>query len=114
MSFFFSSRRRHTRFDCDWSSDVCSSDLDGADHERYRRRVLHRRASSGHGQWKRPWRTQASGLTVSVEDWGEASTISTVVGAKTALEFAGNPLMLKSMLPPKPPDRVTVTVYVTA
>src|SRR2546427_9145206 len=28
MSFFFSSRRRHTRFDCDWSSDVCSSDLD--------------------------------------------------------------------------------------
>src|SRR2546430_7052362 len=27
MLFFFSSRRRHTRFDCDWSSDVCSSDL---------------------------------------------------------------------------------------
>src|SRR2546430_10408280 len=24
---FFSSRRRHTIFDCDWSSDVCSSDL---------------------------------------------------------------------------------------
>src|SRR6266567_4856066 len=31
--FFFSSRRRHTRFDCDWSSDVCSSDLlDERDH----------------------------------------------------------------------------------
>src|SRR2546430_11698633 len=28
--FFFSSRRRHTRFDCDWSSDVCSSDLQAA------------------------------------------------------------------------------------
>src|SRR3989475_2551916 len=28
--FFFSSRRRHTRFDCDWSSDVCSSDLTGS------------------------------------------------------------------------------------
>src|SRR5260370_27924462 len=27
--FFFSSRRRHTRFKCDWSSDVCSSDLIG-------------------------------------------------------------------------------------
>src|SRR5688572_33143200 len=27
MRSFFSSRRRHTRFDCDWSSDVCSSDL---------------------------------------------------------------------------------------
>src|SRR2546430_7337824 len=26
--FFFSSRRRHTKFDCDWSSDVCSSDLE--------------------------------------------------------------------------------------
>src|SRR2546430_15575604 len=34
--FFFSSRRRHTRFDCDWSSDVCSSDLlhVGLDHAR--------------------------------------------------------------------------------
>src|SRR6267142_6552168 len=27
MFFFFSSRRRHTRLTCDWSSDVCSSDL---------------------------------------------------------------------------------------
>src|SRR5260370_26043473 len=27
FAFFFSSRRRHTRFKCDWSSDVCSSDL---------------------------------------------------------------------------------------
>src|SRR3712207_8270313 len=35
--FFFSSRRRHTRYWRDWSSDVCSSDLDdvvvGADVE---------------------------------------------------------------------------------
>src|SRR6266513_2510745 len=28
ISFFFSSRRRHTRSKRDWSSDVCSSDLD--------------------------------------------------------------------------------------
>src|SRR5689334_23575475 len=27
LAFFFSSRRRHTRWNCDWSSDVCSSDL---------------------------------------------------------------------------------------
>src|SRR5689334_21740943 len=27
LDFFFSSRRRHTRWNCDWSSDVCSSDL---------------------------------------------------------------------------------------
>src|SRR2546427_1226443 len=32
--FFFSSRRRHTRFDCDWSSDVCSSDLAWVDEQR--------------------------------------------------------------------------------
>src|SRR5256886_13611775 len=32
--FFFSSRRRHTRFDCDWSSDVCSSDLVMQRHRR--------------------------------------------------------------------------------
>src|SRR5258707_11620931 len=28
LFFFFSSRRRHTRYWRDWSSDVCSSDLD--------------------------------------------------------------------------------------
>src|SRR5207302_6446601 len=33
--FFFSSRRRHTRFSRDWSSDVCSSDL------RLRKRLPH-------------------------------------------------------------------------
>src|SRR5438309_8354451 len=32
--FFFSSRRRHTRWNCDWSSDVCSSDLPQADPRR--------------------------------------------------------------------------------
>src|SRR5688500_19589679 len=30
MFFFFSSRRRHTRLQGDWSSDVCSSDLEEA------------------------------------------------------------------------------------
>src|SRR5215204_3226365 len=31
LFFFFSSRRRHTRSLCDWSSDVCSSDLENED-----------------------------------------------------------------------------------
>src|SRR6266511_160993 len=35
---FFSSRRRHTRFSRDWSSDVCSSDLRGAGARGDRRR----------------------------------------------------------------------------
>src|SRR5256885_13394361 len=34
MFFFFSSRRRHTRLQGDWSSDVCSSDLFGSDRLR--------------------------------------------------------------------------------
>src|SRR6266568_8802007 len=37
--FFFSSRRRHTRWNCDWSSDVCSSDLGGL-HESTAQRLL--------------------------------------------------------------------------
>src|SRR2546430_7095915 len=45
--FFFSSRRRHTRFDCDWSSDVCSSDLDELIDELFVNRFLdkHTRAA---------------------------------------------------------------------
>src|SRR5256885_12110382 len=31
--FFFSSRRRHTRLQGDWSSDVCSSDLQPTSHQ---------------------------------------------------------------------------------
>src|SRR5947209_14300269 len=45
--FFFSSRRRHTRYWRDWSSDVCSSDLDGggrqADERLLHRLVAHHR-----------------------------------------------------------------------
>src|SRR5690606_40424235 len=37
--FFFSSRRRHTRFSRDWSSDVCSSDLSSDDRLGYRTEV---------------------------------------------------------------------------
>src|SRR5256885_11975575 len=33
VTFFFSSRRRHTRLQGDWSSDVCSSDLSSSDIE---------------------------------------------------------------------------------
>src|SRR5688500_19187933 len=36
MLFFFSSRRRHTRLQGDWSSDVCSSDLRAGVDERPR------------------------------------------------------------------------------
>src|SRR2546427_11081744 len=46
--FFFSSRRRHTRFDCDWSSDVCSSDLERLERDLGRVGLVHpRRAVPG-------------------------------------------------------------------
>src|SRR6266571_5741336 len=40
--FFFSSRRRHTSLTCDWSSDVCSSDLAIDDYETFRSKGLAR------------------------------------------------------------------------
>src|SRR5437762_5651019 len=47
VCFFFSSRRRHTRYIGDWSSDVCSSDLD-----RVRRSLLRGlRGVSWHSAW---------------------------------------------------------------
>src|SRR2546430_23467 len=45
--FFFSSRRRHTRFDCDWSSDVCSSDLPKCSGGRFCSRMPSARRYSG-------------------------------------------------------------------
>src|SRR5256885_14463303 len=47
-TFFFSSRRRHTRFQGDWSSDVCSSDLRSGSWRRLAERVVHisRRATA--------------------------------------------------------------------
>src|SRR5260221_7968435 len=58
--FFFSSRRRHTRSLCDWSSDVCSSDLLWrellAEAPRYAKlipelpRLIHRRLTRNSGE----------------------------------------------------------------
>src|SRR2546430_17603701 len=55
MFFFFSSRRRHTRFDCDWSSDVCSSDLRWWRKARRQRPASERR----HSSWCRPCRSSS-------------------------------------------------------
>src|SRR6267142_4204267 len=46
ISFFFSSRRRHTRLTCDWSSDVCSSDLPRGIELRWGTEVLSRAGRS--------------------------------------------------------------------
>src|SRR5205085_4430604 len=44
--FFFSSRRRHTRFDCDWSSDVCSSDLHNSSNLGIKQKLLTKSTTS--------------------------------------------------------------------
>src|SRR2546430_7453197 len=56
--FFFSSRRRHTRFDCDWSSDVCSSDLQAS------------RTSSRYGPLFTPKPPPTSGAITRTRDSG--------------------------------------------
>src|SRR5256884_5255123 len=48
-SFFFSSRRRHTRCSRDWSSDVCSSDLFDAARQRKRASVPSASGQFEHG-----------------------------------------------------------------
>src|SRR3712207_7072368 len=49
--FFFSSRRRHTRYWRDWSSDVCSSDLDPGGRARPRAlRIARARDARGGGR----------------------------------------------------------------
>src|SRR5690606_39712048 len=63
--FFFSSRRRHTRFSRDWSSDVCSSDLSKRD-------LLFLRVLStlepvySNFRHLRPWAGTRSGETVAI------------------------------------------------
>src|SRR5688500_20310544 len=47
--FFFSSRRRHTRLQGDWSSDVCSSDLRQVDEDPRGRRARGRPPVGGRG-----------------------------------------------------------------
>src|SRR5689334_24611369 len=61
-SFFFSSRRRHTSWNCDWSSDVCSSDLLGAaGRHGARRRAAGRAAGARPAQCRRPLRGAGRG-----------------------------------------------------
>src|SRR5689334_23920782 len=57
--FFFSSRRRHTRWNCDWSSDVCSSDLGVPDSEEVCAGV--ERGAPRHGDLHRRLREAARG-----------------------------------------------------
>src|SRR5216683_6543919 len=54
--FFFSSRRRHTRSDRDWSSDVCSSDLQCLEG-RLELLAARREVKQGRRHWRRRFLT---------------------------------------------------------
>src|SRR5690606_24853557 len=68
--FFFSSRRRHTRFSRDWSSDVCSSDL------------FHRHVILGPADKTRAG-GKVDGLTARISRNGAETTSTTEVEALT-------------------------------
>src|SRR5882762_104583 len=95
-AFFFSSRRRHTRFKCDWSSDVCSSDLpDDArispvSRALYRRRVPRQidagKASKGRHMTVLKPGDKAPDFSLP-RDGGESLTLSDFRGRKLVLYF---------------------------
>src|SRR6266571_1913137 len=69
--FFFSSRRRHTRLTCDWSSDVCSSDLgegEEAKHGSAEGLQMHGRAFTARGLHDRQQVVTAIGGGFRVDD----------------------------------------------
>src|SRR5579864_9662160 len=53
LIFLFSSRRRHTRFTCDWSSDVCSSDLSRSSRRLTGSTAVTKRRYAGRGVTKK-------------------------------------------------------------
>src|SRR6266511_4585299 len=59
--FFFSSRRRHTRFSRDWSSDVCSSDLGSGSRGAPRPHIT---GPSGWARRRTPLREGKGGLRI--------------------------------------------------
>src|SRR5437879_8365410 len=62
LFFFFSSRRRHTRYIGDWSSDVCSSDLKTPQAEEIKQRAAEAGAQAGKNDF-----AQANKLLDAVE-----------------------------------------------
>src|SRR6266571_2572747 len=82
LFFFFSSRRRHTRLTCDWSSDMCSSDLDGKGKGITAPNPIGQRLAV-----ERAW--HKAGVDPASATMCEAHGTSTRVGDSTELESLG-------------------------
>src|SRR5207237_822043 len=88
FGFFFSpSRRRHTRFKCDWSSDVCSSDLMGpfagyTENREPMNRVLrqHREKVAEIDEERVP----TDLLSAAQEAWDEAVDLADIAGVRNS------------------------------
>src|SRR5882762_12030277 len=85
--FFFSSRRRHTRFKCDWSSDVCSSDLDAPPHDFDKQRRSAAGIEGARRRLKLLWIGAGlysliflNGLRLGLENAGELPLVSIILG----------------------------------
>src|SRR5437660_5633294 len=91
FEFFFSSRRRHTRWPRDWSSDVCSSDLvledfvaeGGIDEKEFEEGATAVEAGA-----KTFW--AADGGKDAVDLWAEAAEADAVIGSGDVGAFAGD------------------------
>src|SRR5690606_39782182 len=68
--FFFSSRRRHTRFSRDWSSDVCSSDLQDAPSD----------SETAESNEKEPSETVSDTASSRLEDRESTTTVPSLFG----------------------------------
>src|SRR5690606_40923438 len=85
--FFFSSRRRHTRVSRDWSSDVCSSDLEGAAMEKERAKALDSALSQIERQFGRGAVMRLGAEPVGVLSAGVISTGSLSVDVALGVEI---------------------------
>src|SRR2546430_12924884 len=92
MKFFFSSRRRHTRFDCDWSSDVCSSDLWQTRHSTPRRLDCERRIMIADLKFALRQLRKAPAFTVTA-----VATVAICLGANLAIFAAIDSILLRPL-----------------
>src|SRR5438094_8628080 len=108
VNFFFSSRRRHTRSYGDWSSDVCSSDLeaDGRPRRRHVRVAVGPRTDDRHARHGQPLHEARDRIRVRVRPTahGEdrAGDGTEVLADRAVLVVGVPPLVTEPGLEPEP------------